>query len=151
MHNEKFFITAKVRGVILHEGKIFLSKAASRSGRGGFYCLPGGTLERGEGRKEGLRREFIEELGVEPIIGDLIYTQEFVRPDGTTIFDFWYEIRNSEDFLNIDISTCSHGFEHEHVGFYDEKSIFDADVKPDHIWDLTKEWKKNSRKFIQNT
>lgn len=149
MHTERFFITTKVRGVIFHEEKILLSKAASRDGRGGFYCLPGGTLEKGEGRKEGLHREIIEELGVEPTIGNLIHTQEFVRPDGTTTFDFWYEITNSEDFLDIDISTCSHGFEHEHVGFYDENSRFDSIVKPDHLWELVREWKDGSGKFIQ--
>lgn len=150
MHNEKYFTTTKVRGVIFHKGKILLSKAVSRGGRGGFYCLPGGTLEIGEGRKEWLKREFIEELGVEPIIGDLIYTQEFVRPDGTITFDFWYEIQNTEDYLNVDISKCSHGFEHYHVGFYDENSIFDADVKPDHIWELIWEWNENNGKFLQN-
>jgi len=52
MEERKYFITVKVRGVIIHEGKIFLCKAASRNGRGGFYCLPGGTLEPGESRKE---------------------------------------------------------------------------------------------------
>lgn len=121
-----------------------------RNGRGGFYCLPGGTLEAGESRKECMRREIIEELGVEPVIGNLIYTQEFVRSDGTTTFDFWYEIKNTEDYLNVDISKCSHGFEHEHVGFYDENSEFDSEVKPIHIWELMKEWGEEEGKFVQN-
>ena len=149
MEERKYFITVKVRGVIIHEGKIFLCKAASRNGRGGFYCLPGGTLEPGESRKEWLRREIIEELGVEPIIENLIYTQELIRLDGTTTLDFWYEIKNNKDFFNIDISKCSHGFEHEHVGFYNKDSKFDGVVKPDHIWNLLQEWNKDNGKFIQ--
>ncbi len=102
-----------------------------------------------------MRREIIEELGVEPVIGNLIYTQEFVRSEefiqsnGTTTFDFWYEIKNSEDFLNIDISKCSHGFEHDHVGFYDKNSTLDGVVKPDHIWTLLQEWNETKGKFIQ--
>lgn len=110
------------------------------NGRGGFYCLPGGTLELRETRHECIRRELVEELGVEPVIGNLIHTQEFVRPDGTTTFDFWYEIRNGADYLNVDISKCSHGFEHSEVGFYDENSSFDGVVKPDHIWELVQIW-----------
>lgn len=96
-----------------------------------------------------MRREIIEELGVEPVIGKLIYTQEFIRDDGTTMFDFWYEIENGADFLNVDISKCSHGFEHSEVGFYDEKSEFSGVVKPDNIWKLKKEWDISPEKFIQ--
>lgn len=97
-----------------------------------------------------MRRELIEELGVEPIIGNLIYTQEFVRSDGTTTFDFWYEIRNAADYLNVDISKCSHGFEHSEVGFYNENSEFDGIVRPEHIWELIVEWEKDPGKFVQN-
>ncbi len=97
-----------------------------------------------------MRREIIEELGVEPVIGNLIYTQEFIRSDGTTTFDFWYDIRNAEGYLRVDISKCSHGFEHEHVGFYDENSVFDGVVKPDHIWELLEEWREEKGKFVQN-
>ena len=96
-----------------------------------------------------MRREIIEELGVEPIIENLIYTQELIRLDGTTTLDFWYEIKNNKDFFNIDISKCSHGFEHEHVGFYNKDSKFDGVVKPDHIWNLLQEWNKDNGKFIQ--
>lgn len=97
-----------------------------------------------------MKRELIEELGVEPVIGDLVYTQEFVRSDGTTTFDFWYEIKNSEDFLDVDISRCSHGFEHSEVGFYDENSEFSGAVKPDNIWELVAEWRKGDGGFLQN-
>ena len=104
----------------------------------------------GETRLECLNRELIEELGVEPIIGNLIYTQEFVRTDGTTTFDFWYEVKNGSDYLNVDISKCSHRFEHAEVGFYDENSVLDGIVRPEHIWGLTQIWEKNRGAFVQN-
>ncbi|MDP2103541.1 MAG: NUDIX domain-containing protein [Candidatus Gracilibacteria bacterium] len=150
MSNLKYFVTTKVRGVIIHDEKLFLCKAQKNEGRGGFYCLPGGTLEPNEKRLECLEREIIEELGVKPVIGKLIYTQEFVRDDGTTTFDFWYEITNGEDFLDVDISKCSHGFEHDEVGFYRSEDNFDTPVKPDHVWELLEEWREK-RDFIQNT
>lgn len=146
MSEKSFFITVKVRGVILHEGKIFLCKLAVGTQ---FYCLPGGTLEQGENRKEWLEREIIEELGVQPVIGDLLYTQEFVRSDSTITFDFWYEIKNSEDFLMVDISKCSHGFEHTEVGFYDLSPIT-GNYFPSHLADLLGEWNTSEVKFLQN-
>ncbi len=150
MQTQPHFISAKIRGVIIHEGKVYLCKWVSRNGRWGFYCLPGGTLEPGETRLECLKRELIEELGVEPVIGNLIYTQEFIREDGATTFDFWYEIKNGADYLNVDISKCSHWFEHTEVGFYEENSELDGIVRPEHIWGLVRIWEKDEGVFVQN-
>ena len=150
MEIDPYFISAKIRGVIIHEEKVYLCKWVSRNGRGGFYCLPGGTLEPRETREECLKRELIEELWVEPVIGNLIYTQEFIREDGTTSFDFWYEVKNGADYLNVDISKCSHGFEHSEVGFYDENSELDGIIRPEHIWELVREWREDGGVFVQN-
>ncbi len=133
--DSELFITAKVRGVMVKDGKIFLCKLA----RGGFYCLPGGTLEPGETRLEGLRREIVEELGIEPEIGPLVYSQEFTRSNGLTTYDFWYAIKNVGDFQNVDISRASHGFEHEEVGFYDLADIA-GKYKPARLGELVKIW-----------
>lgn len=83
------------------------------------------------------------------MIGNLVYTQEIVRPEGTFL-DFWYEIKNGEGFLAVDLSLCSHGFEQSEVGFYDENSELDGIVRPEHIWELVEEWKKDGGRFIQN-
>lgn len=85
----------------------------------------------------------MEELGVEAVIGNLIYTQEFMRSDGTVTFDFWYEVKNGKDFLDVDISQCSHGFEHSEVGFYDENSELDGIVRPERIWELVRIWEND--------
>ena len=150
MEGRKCFILTKVRGVILYEGKVYLCKWVERNGRGGFYCLPGGTLESGETRRECIKRELIEELGIEPIVGNLIYTQEIIKTDGVTSLDFWYEIKNGSDYLNVDISKCSNGFEHTEVGFYNENSPFDGMVRPGNIWELVWIWNKNPGVFVQN-
>lgn len=144
MHHSPLFITAKVRGVIILDEKIFLARHA----KAGFYCLPGGTLEPGETRLEGLHREIIEELGVEPEIGDLIYTQELQRSEWITTIDFWYEIKNPKDFTDIDLASCSHGFESSEVGFYDLADII-GNYRPLHLERLLADWNKNGVKFVQ--
>lgn len=83
------------------------------------------------------------------MIGDLLYTQEFIRSDGTTTtFDFWYEITNSEDFLDVDITKCSHGFEHSEVGFYSEEDIMGADYRPEKLWEIVGKIEEGG--FVQN-
>lgn len=143
--NSDLFITAKVRGVMVKNGKIFLCKLS----KAGFCCLPGGTLERGETRLEGLRREFIEELGVEPVIGPLIYTQELTRSNGLLTFDFWYAVTNVDDFENVDLSKCSHGFESEEAGFYDLADIV-GEYKPGNLPKLLSVWNESPLAFVQS-
>lgn len=142
--NSELFLTAKVRGVIVKDGKIYLCRLA----RTGFYCLPGGTLEPGETRREGLRREIVEELGAEPVIGDLVYTQEFGRSSGLTTYDFWYAIENADDYVDVDPSKCTHGFEHDEIGFYDPAEIA-GQFKPANLPELLAQWTSGGFRFIQ--
>ena len=48
--------------------------------RGNFITkFPGGGLELGEGTRDCLKREFMEEAGLEVIIGDHLYTTDFYQ------------------------------------------------------------------------
>jgi len=48
--------------------------------RGNYITkLPGGGLEIGEGTREGLAREFMEEAGIEVHVGDHFYTTDFFQ------------------------------------------------------------------------
>ena len=76
----------------------------------------------------------MEELGVIGKIGPLVYTQEIIR-EKESKFDFWFWIENPTDFLSVDLSSVSHGFEHSEVGFYDPRCL-DAPVKPDRLAEL---------------
>jgi len=63
--------TAAACGAILrYEDKILLLRRAREPARG-MLDFPGGFIDPGEGLEEGLRREIIEEIGVEPT--DLTY------------------------------------------------------------------------------
>ncbi|MFN5929987.1 MAG: NUDIX hydrolase [Sphingobacteriales bacterium] len=48
--------------------------------RGGYYTkFPGGGLEFGEGTRECLKREFIEEMSLQIHVGDHLYTTDFFQ------------------------------------------------------------------------
>jgi 8-oxo-dGTP pyrophosphatase MutT (NUDIX family) len=48
--------------------------------RGNYYTkLPGGGLEIGEGTRECLKREFMEETGLDVIVGEHFYTTDFFQ------------------------------------------------------------------------
>ena len=48
--------------------------------RGAYITkLPGGGLEIGEGTRDGLAREFMEEANLEVVVGELFYTTDFFQ------------------------------------------------------------------------
>jgi ADP-ribose pyrophosphatase YjhB (NUDIX family) len=108
MSTEHDKFTIRCRGVILHEGKLLVVKHAKDAG---FYALPGGHLDFGEDVKECLEREIIEELGVKPEIGQLLYVHTFVDENGIQPMEFFFEVKNGKDYLDTEKLTRSHAFE----------------------------------------
>ena len=72
-------ITVRVYGILINEKKQVL--VSDEYIRGGLYTkFPGGGLEVGEGTRNCLKREFMEEMGLQVEIGDHIYTTDFYQP-----------------------------------------------------------------------
>ncbi len=95
----------RVYGIIEDaEGNILLSD--ERRFRRSFTKFPGGGLEWGEGLKEGLKRELMEEIGVEAEVGELFFFNDFFQEsafnENDQIFSFYFKIRNCPyDEINI--------------------------------------------------
>lgn len=71
-------ISIRVYGILINEQQQVL--VSDEYIRGGYYTkFPGGGLEVGEGTRDCLKREFMEELGLEVSIGDHIYTTDFYQ------------------------------------------------------------------------
>lgn len=71
-------ISIRVYGILINEQQQVL--VSDEYIRGGYYTkFPGGGLEVGEGTRDCLKREFMEELGLEVAIGDHIYTTDFYQ------------------------------------------------------------------------
>ncbi len=114
-----------VRAMVVHQGKLLCVRLKAYEGvaAGGYWCLPGGRLDHHEGLVEGLRREMIEETGVKPEIGELLYVQQFVHDD-TDALEFFFHVTNGKDYLNVDLLQTTHGaLEIEQIAFVDPAKI----------------------------
>lgn len=113
-----------VRGVITRDGKILAVRLKKYAGRAtddanDYWCTPGGGVDVGEPLLPALEREMIEELGVKPVIGKLLYVQQFVHGD-TEQMEFFFHITNAADYAAVDLSKTTHGLvEIETVDFID--------------------------------
>ena len=105
MENKNIII--KVRGVIIYNNKLLIVKHKQSQ----FMALPGGHLEYGEDVITCLKRELIEELGVEPEIGKLLYISTFLDNKKDEYVEFFFEVKNGKKYLNIDGLERTHAHE----------------------------------------
>jgi ADP-ribose pyrophosphatase YjhB (NUDIX family) len=95
-----------------------------------YWCLPGGGLDDGEPLVAGVEREMIEETGIKPVIGNLLYIQQFAHQDKDYL-EFFFHITNAEDYLNVDLTKTTHGMEEiEAIDFIDPANTY---VLPDFL------------------
>ena len=113
----------RVYGILLHEsGSVLVSDEYIR---GSYYTkFPGGGLEYGEGTRDCLRREFLEELNLKVAVGDHIYTTDFFQqsafhPDHQ-ILSIYYWVTALEP-ITARISTTPFHFDEQQLKTYEEK------------------------------
>lgn len=115
-----------VRGIAVLDGKLLCvrlkSYRSSIAKSSPFWCLPGGGLDMGEALLDGIHREMIEETGVTPKVGRLLYVQQFMH-DRRDFLEFFFHIENAKDYAKIDLSQTTHGeTEIEEIAFVDPKT-----------------------------
>lgn len=71
-------ITLRVYGILINEAKQVL--VSDEFIRGNYFTkFPGGGLEFGEGTRDCLKREFLEEMNLAVEVGDHIYTTDYYQ------------------------------------------------------------------------
>ena len=108
-----------VRGIIVNDkGELFCQRLTARDTNGrDFWCTPGGGLDPVEELTDGLRREMIEETGIAPTIGSLLFIQQFSESGENSAhgpneqLEFFFHITNWQDYQMIDLEATTHGVE----------------------------------------
>lgn len=106
--DKKFFVRVRVRAIIISEGKLLGVRHPHDTS---FVALPGGHLEWKEDIKECLEREIVEELGIKPEIGRLLYVNNFIDADEKQSVEFFFEITNSHEYKNMENLPRTHAYE----------------------------------------
>lgn len=103
-----------VRAIIWHDGHLLAVKHKNKDGsEADYWAVPGGGLDPMESLTDGIKRELLEETGVQAQIGHLLFMQQFAsnRRSWNEELEFFYHIANHGDFTDIDLSKTTHGAE----------------------------------------
>jgi 8-oxo-dGTP diphosphatase len=112
----------RVYGILVNDKKQVL--VSDEYIRGGYYTkFPGGGLEFGEGTRECLKRELQEELGIESVIGDHIYTTDYFQlsafnPDHQIISIYYFASQLEE--LKVPLKNSPFDFDAQQMDIYDK-------------------------------
>ncbi len=116
----------RVYGILINnENQILVSDEFIR---GKYYTkFPGGGLEKGEGTKDCLRREFKEEMNLNVEVGEHIYTTDFYQQSAFNpehqIISVYYYIKALEE-IKAPLRTKEFDFDERELAIYDkEKEI----------------------------
>ncbi len=75
--------------LVFHGGKLLITQRHPDAHLGGLWEFPGGKREPNETFQECLKRELLEELGIEIAVGDLVESLTHAYPEKTVHLKFF--------------------------------------------------------------
>ena len=103
-----------VRGIAYKGGKLLSVRHKGRNGETAeYWSIPGGGLDPAEQIEQGVTREMLEETGIMPKVGRLLFVQQFIFPMHTgelrEHLEFFFHLENPGDYETIDLAITTHG------------------------------------------
>lgn len=114
----------RVYGILLNQNKQVL--VSDEYIRGKYYTkFPGGGLELGEGTRDCLKREFLEEMDLKIEVGDHIYTTDFFQMSAFNpadqIISIYYFVKNLEP-IRAPLRNKEFDFDEAQLKIYNDKN-----------------------------
>jgi len=119
-----FRFNIRVYGILINESKQLL--VSDELIRGKYYTkFPGGGLEYGEGTRDCLRREFLEEMNLAIEVGEHLYTTDFFQqsafhPDHQ-IISIYYLVKPLEE-IKVRLSETPFDFDQQQMALYEKQN-----------------------------
>ena len=116
-------ISLRVYGLLItDDNKVLVSDEYIR---GNYYTkFPGGGLEFGEGTRDCLAREFMEEMSLKVEVGDHLYTTDFFQMSAFNsayqIISIYYMVKPLEE-IKAPIREKEFDFDEDQLKIYEEK------------------------------
>lgn len=112
----------RVYGILINENKQLL--VSDEFIRGKYYTkFPGGGLEIGEGTRECLQREFLEEMNLKVKVTNHIYTTDFYQQSAFNpsdqIISIYYFVEAMEE-ISVPLRTKVFDFDAQQIKLYEE-------------------------------
>jgi ADP-ribose pyrophosphatase YjhB (NUDIX family) len=113
----------RVYGILINENKQVL--VSDEYIRGDYITkFPGGGLEFGEGTRDCLKREFMEEMSLQVRVGDHLYTTDFYQrsafnPEHQIISIYYYA--HPLEAIKVPLRTKPFDFDEQQMAVYAEK------------------------------
>ena len=76
-------------GLVFRDGKLLITLRPAGGHLGGLWEFPGGKREANESFEDCLRRELMEELGIEVEVGELVESITHSHPEKTVLLRFF--------------------------------------------------------------
>ena len=112
----------RVYGILINDQKQVL--VADEFIRGNYYTkFPGGGLELGEGTRDCLKREFMEEMNLKVEVGEHIYTTDFFQISAFNtsqqILSIYYFAKALEP-ISVTLKTSPFDFDEQQMKVYND-------------------------------
>lgn len=106
-------IRIRVAGLVFEENKVLM--VAHKKKDEIYWLLPGGGVEYQESLDEALKREFLEELGLDVTVGDIALIADSIEPNGKrhiVNIVFWCNLKNQSIRLGNEKILYDFSFKH---------------------------------------
>jgi 8-oxo-dGTP diphosphatase len=116
-------ITIRVYGILVNDNnEILVSDELIRGMKITKFC--GGGLEEGEGTRDCLAREFMEEMNLKVEVGEHVYTTDFFQPSafrkGDQIMSIYYGVKALEP-ITAPLRSKPFDFDEREMKIYEEQ------------------------------
>jgi 8-oxo-dGTP diphosphatase len=87
-------LRVRVCGLLVDDNGLLLVRHQGLNASGIFWSPPGGGMEFGQSAQECLKREFLEETGLEISVSDLLFIHELNRPPLHAV-ELFFEVKRT--------------------------------------------------------